>query len=143
MSILNFASNKFFDDDDYALSAVAKARLAYDNVNPNLFPLNVDLIEAPTMYVVIADVPGVSKDRITVSVKDDKILIEGKRKKKVISNEDSYLIEERRNGPFKKMLQMPLDADTQKMTAKMEDGLLVLTVPRVSSIEGAKTINIA
>lgn len=28
MSILNFASNKFFDDDDYALSAVAKARLA-------------------------------------------------------------------------------------------------------------------
>ena len=95
------------------------------------------------MYVVIADVPGVSKDRITVSVKDDKILIEGKRKKKVISNEDSYLIEERRNGPFKKMLQMPLDADTQKMTAKMEDGLLVLTVPRVSSIEGAKNINIA
>ena len=32
------------------------------------------------MYVVIADVPGVSKDRITVSVKDDKILIEGKEK---------------------------------------------------------------
>ena len=44
------------------------------------------------MYVVIADVPGVSKDRITVSVKDDKILIEGKRKKKVISNEDLSLI---------------------------------------------------
>ena len=95
------------------------------------------------MYVVIADVPGVSKDRITVSVKEDKILIEGKRKKKVISSEDNYLVEKRRNGPFKKMLQMPLDADTQKMTAKMEDGLLVLTIPRVSSIEGAKTINIA
>ena len=28
MSILNFASNKFFDEDDYALSAVAKSRLA-------------------------------------------------------------------------------------------------------------------
>ena len=93
--------------------------------------------------MVICDAPGIPKDRIKVQVKENRIFIEGKRKKKVISNEDSYLIEERRNGPFKKMLQMPLDADTQKMTAKMEDGLLVLTVPRVSSIEGAKTINIA
>lgn len=45
MSILNFASNKFFDDDDYALSAVAKSRLVYNEVNPDLFPLNVDMIE--------------------------------------------------------------------------------------------------
>ena len=56
MSILNFASNKFFDDDDYALSAVAQGSpglvplalsslMDSDNVNPNLFPLNVDLIE--------------------------------------------------------------------------------------------------
>ena len=40
------------------------------------------------------------------------------------------------------MLQMPMDADTQQMTAKIEDGLLVLTIPRVKNVEGAKTVEI-
>lgn len=162
MSILNFASNKFFDNDDYALSAVPRARMAQyniqflfhnsDAVNPNVYPLNVDMIEVlyglkslsqtATLYVVIADIPGVSKDRVKVSVKDDKVMIEGKRKKKVISNEDVYIINERRNGVFKKLLQMPMDADTQQMSAKIEDGLLVLTIPRVKNIDGAKTVEI-
>ena len=52
------------------------------------------------MYVVIADIPGVSKDRVKVTVKDDKIMIEGKRKKKVITPEDTYLLQERRNGVY-------------------------------------------
>lgn len=43
------------------------------------------------MYVLIAEIPGVSKDRITITTKDDKLMIEGKKKKKVISNEDHYL----------------------------------------------------
>lgn len=77
-----------------------------------------------------------------VSVKDDKVMIEGKRKRKLISNEDVYIINERRNGIFKKMVQMPIDADTQQMTAKIEDGLLVLTIPRVKHIDGAKTVEI-
>ncbi|KAK8803924.1 hypothetical protein WA171_000017 [Blastocystis sp. BT1] len=143
MSILNFASNKFFDDDDYALSAVAKSRLAYNEVNPDLYPLNVDMIETPTMYVVIADIPGVSKDRVNVTVKDDKIMIEGKRKKKVITSEDNYLISERRNGIFKKMLQLPFDADAAQMSARIEDGLLILSIPRIKEPQGAKTISIA
>ena len=131
MSIINFAKNKFFDDDDYAYNAVANARRTFENVNPDTFPLNIDLIQTPDMYVIIADVPGVPKDRVNVQVKDNKILIEGKRKKKVISDDDTYLVSGRRNGFFKKMIQMPMDADSQDMVAKLEDGMLILTVPRV------------
>ena len=47
------------------------------------------------MYVVIAEIPGVTKDRVTVTAKDDKVMIEGKKKKKVMSNDDHYLIRER------------------------------------------------
>ena len=94
------------------------------------------------MYVVIADIPGVSKDRVNVTVKDDKIMIEGKRKKKVITSEDNYLISERRNGIFKKMLQLPFDADAAQMSARIEDGLLILSIPRIKEPQGAKTISI-
>lgn len=94
------------------------------------------------MYVVIADIPGVPKDRVSVQVKDNKIMIEGKRKKKVVSDEDVYLIAGRRNGFFKKMIEMPIDADSQQMAAKIEDGMLILTIPRVKTVDGATYVSI-
>ena len=108
-----------------------------------MFPSSTPHRQTPTMYVVIADIPGVSKDRVNVTVKDDKIMIEGKRKKKVITSEDNYLISERRNGIFKKMLQLPFDADAAQMSARIEDGLLILSIPRIKEPQGAKTISIA
>ena len=94
------------------------------------------------MYVVIAEIPGVTKDRVTVTAKDDKVMIEGKKKKKVISSDDHYLIRVRRNGHYKKMIQLPIDADASTMSAKIEDGLLVLTIPRVKNVNGAKYVTI-
>ena len=99
-------------------------------------------LQADDHYVVIADVPGVSKDRLTITVKDDMIMIEGKRKKKVITDEDTYLINERRNGLIKKMIRAPKDADLDDMKAKIEDGLLVLTMPKIITEENATVIPI-
>lgn len=93
--------------------------------------------------MLIADVPGVSRDRLTISVKENKLYIEGKRKRKVVSSEDSFLIQNRRNGVFKRLVNLPLDSDPQSMTAKLEDGLLVLTIPRVKKVNGLKYITIA
>ncbi|OAO12828.1 heat shock protein 22 [Blastocystis sp. ATCC 50177/Nand II] len=143
MSIANYARNSFFDNDDYAFNAVPKARVEYNEVNPNVYPLQVDLIDANDFYVLIADVPGVSRDRLTVSVKENKLYIEGKRKRKVVSGDDSYLIANRRNGVFKRLVNLPLDSDPQSMTAKLEDGLLVLTIPRVKKVNGLKYVTIA
>ena len=93
--------------------------------------------------MLIADVPGVSRDRLMVSVKENKLYIEGKRKRKVVSGDDSYLIANRRNGVFKRLVNLPLDSDPQSMTAKLEDGLLVLTIPRVKTVNGLKYVTIA
>ena len=92
--------------------------------------------------MIIADVPGVSKDRCHVNVCDDYVIIEGKRKRKVITSEDTYLISERQNGEFKKSIQIPIDSDPQLMTAKLEDGLLVLTIPRTKNTNGITSVNI-
>ena len=77
-----------------------------------------------------------------MSFSDDQVIIEGKRKKKVISDEDTYLVSERRNGEFKKAIHIPVDADPQLMTARIEDGLLVVTIPRAKGAGGAKIIHI-
>ena len=98
--------------------------------------------QTDTQFVVICDVPGIPKDRINIQVKGDMICIEGKRKKKVVSDEDVYLIAGRRNGFFKKMIEMPIDADSQQMVAKIEDGMLILTIPRVKTVNGATYVSI-
>lgn len=77
-----------------------------------------------------------------MNVCDDYVVIEGKRKRKVISSDDTYLIAERHNGEFKKSIQLPIDSDPQLMTAKIEDGLLVLTIPRTKDTNGIKSVNI-
>lgn len=59
------------------------------------------------MYVVIADIPGVSKDRVKVTVKDDKIMIRGKAQEEGDYSRRHLSSSERRNGVFKKMLQLP------------------------------------
>lgn len=55
---------------------------------------------------MICDVPGIPKDRIHIQVKDDMICIDGKRKKKVITDNDTYLMTERKNGPFKRVIKV-------------------------------------
>ncbi|CBK21034.2 uncharacterized protein [Blastocystis hominis] len=65
------------------------------------------------------------------------ICIEGKRKKKVIGPNDKYLQTERRNGPFKRALKMPATCDTEKIAAKLEDGMLILTMPKVEAQQAA------
>ena len=77
-----------------------------------------------------------------MNVCESHVLIEGKRKRKVITNDDIYLISERQNGEFKKSIQIPIDSDPQLMTAKIEDGLLVLTIPRTKNSNGIKSVKI-
>lgn len=77
-----------------------------------------------------------------MNICDDYVLIEGKRKRKVITNDDTYLISERQNGEFKKSIHIPIDSDPQLMTAKIEDGLLVLTIPRTKNSNGITSVSI-
>ncbi|KAK8815361.1 hypothetical protein WA158_003573 [Blastocystis sp. Blastoise] len=141
MSFIN-PGNKFFDDDDFAYNSIAKARINYLEKQPLAFHLNVDLIETPDSYVLLADIPGISIDRIKVTVKDSKICIEGKRKRKVVSDNDVYLITERSSGPFRKFIDVPFNCDAENMKAKIENGLLVLTMNKIEGKEAGIVVKV-
>ncbi|KAK8822442.1 hypothetical protein WA577_005605 [Blastocystis sp. JDR] len=106
MSFLNFASNPFFEDSDITYSAAAKSRLKYEETGKDRYHMCLDFIETPTQFVVICDAPGIPKDRIKVQVKENRIFIEGKRKKKIVSDSDEYLVCERLNGPFRRVISV-------------------------------------
>lgn len=96
----------------------------------------LDLVESPNAYKVHVDLPGVRKEDIKVHVEGDLLTIEAERKEQVERNEEQYHYSERRFGTYKRQVALPSSADTGKVNAKFENG--VLEVELGKSEEAAK-----
>ncbi|KAJ1548625.1 hypothetical protein HK405_001665, partial [Cladochytrium tenue] len=106
---------------------------------------SIDLTESEKEYVVRADVPGVKKDDISVTLKDDVLTISGERASVTEEKDDQKHIMERSFGRFTRAIQLPKDANADEIAASVEDGVLKLTIAKrpVAPDEGLKKIPIA
>ncbi len=104
----------------------------------------VDLEETPNAYVLKSDLPGLEKDKINLTVKDNVLTIEGVRE---VTNEtqDSnkgYYAQERSYGSFSRSLSLPGPVDESKISAVYTDGVLTITLPKVPGAKGAQKVAI-
>ncbi|KAI9324801.1 HSP20-like chaperone [Zopfochytrium polystomum] len=91
------------------------------------FHPRLDLAETDAGYVVHADLPGIPKDKVDVSISDEGVLvISGERSaNKEIKDEQRHVVE-RSYGRFERAVRLPQDADRDNVQAKMADGVLEL-----------------
>jgi HSP20 family protein len=89
----------------------------------------VDLIRAPGEVLLRADVPGVKSDDLRIEVDGATLTISGARPEPDAAVEWSYLREERRCGPFSRSLALPGRIDAAKVDARLQDGILEVTLP--------------
>jgi HSP20 family protein len=79
-----------------------------------------------------AEVPGVSKDDIDIQVQGDELTIKGKRKP--MDEDDSvYHRRERGTGDFARFLTLPVEINASKVDATLNNGVLLLTLPKAAS----------
>lgn len=97
----------------------------------------VDVVEADNGFVVFAEMPGVKKENINVTFEDGKLTIEGKKEN--VENTDKYLINERSNIPYKRVISFNDILDDQ-ITAKLEDGILKVTITTKEPEKTSKSI---
>jgi HSP20 family protein len=90
----------------------------------------VDLSETDTGFMVKAEMPGISKDHVTISVREDSITIRGEQKEEKEKKEERYHLRETYQGYFERTLPLPGMVEASKATAKMEDGVLVVMLPK-------------
>jgi HSP20 family protein len=95
---------------------------------------SLDVAEERDAYTITAEVPGVSRDDLDVSVSDNLLTISGQKKRERQGNGhgergQSYR-GERVFGAFQRTLQLPADADGERIDAQYRDGVLTITVPR-------------
>ncbi|XP_030448266.1 17.1 kDa class II heat shock protein-like [Syzygium oleosum] len=98
-----------------------------------------DVKEYPNSYVFVLDMPGLKPDQIRVQVEDGNVLVvsgERKREKEKDQNDGAgggllnYIKMERRLGKFLKKFVLPENADTEKIAAAYQDGVLTVTVEK-------------
>ncbi len=93
-------------------------------------------------YYIEVDLPGVKKEDINIEVKDNVLTISGERKFKKEEEDKGYKRVESFFGKFERRFSLPADADVEKIEAKVEDGVLRLTIPKVEQQENVKKIEV-
>ena len=93
----------------------------------------MDVKETDNEIVASIELPGLSKDDIKVSVKNDVLSVCGEKKQeKTVDKENIHRVE-RKYGYFKRSIVLPVEVDSGKVKASFKDGVLKVTLPRVES----------
>ena len=90
----------------------------------------VDVFEEGDNFVVKAEIPGMKKEDIEVSLTDDMVTISGeKRQEEKVEKKDYYRLE-RSYGSFTRSFRLPKEVQTDKAKATFKDGVLEVKVPK-------------
>ncbi len=96
----------------------------------------IDVSEDEEAVTVTAEVPGMSRDDLEVSVDNGVLTLRGEKKEEEVSEEADYHRVERRYGQFERRMRLPNYVDAEGIDAAYEDGVLKLTMPKT---EAART----
>ncbi|MGD0275427.1 MAG: Hsp20/alpha crystallin family protein [Syntrophales bacterium] len=94
-------------------------------------PMNVWISESD--IIVTAEIPGIDRDQLDISITNDILTISGQRDREVLKAVESYHRQERNYGKFARTLQVPFNLDSEKAQAKYEKGILHIKMPRAES----------
>ncbi len=100
------------------------------NLSENFYP-RIDISEDKENINVIAEIPGVKKDEIKITLQDNILTIEGEKKKETEQKEKNFFRSERMYGSFKRCFTLPDLVDSNKVDAKFENGMLNIQLKKI------------
>lgn len=90
----------------------------------------VNLWSDDDRVVVTAELPGVARENLTVSVEGGVLTLRGSREAEPPERGGTVLRRERRQGPFARSLALPFAVDAQGVQATYQNGVLRIAMPR-------------
>lgn len=96
----------------------------------NFRAMAMDITEHDKEYMIMANLPGFKKDNVKISLHDNQLVVEAAREEKKEEHEGTVYRCERYSGSYRRNLILPENADLNKIVAKMEDGVLSLSIPK-------------
>ncbi len=105
--------------------------------NQNAFTPRVDVTEDKDNLFVHAEIPGVKKEEVKVSVVGDVLTISGEKNSEKRDENKNYYRIERTSGAFSRSFTLPSEVTVDKIFAEYKDGVLNITLPKT---EAAKVV---
>ena len=102
---------------------------------------SLDLYEEKDQIVVKAELPGMTKDDIQVSLADNILTIRGEKKKEEEEDGKDYYHSERVYGYFSRSVPLPAEINPEKIQALFKNGVLEIRLPKSEEAK-KKTINV-
>jgi len=96
---------------------------------------NIEAFERKGEFVVRADLPGMTKDNVTVEVLDNQLVIQGERKEEKEQKEKGYYACERSYGSFYRAIPLPDGIKADEAKATFKDGVLEVAMPAAKAPE--------
>jgi HSP20 family protein len=97
-----------------------------------VFP-QVNLTEDADKYYLRAELPGITSDQIEIQATGKSLSISGERKIETENDGVRYHRREREAGRFSRVIGMPGEIDSQRIEARLQDGILTVFVPKAEA----------
>lgn len=98
----------------------------------------VDIRETNDSYLVYAELPGLSKDDISITLEDNILKLSGERRFEKEVDEAQFHRVERTYGTFTRAFSLPSRVDSGNVQAAFKDGVLTITVPKMEEAKPRK-----
>lgn len=96
----------------------------------------VNIYETQQGYVLEAEMPGVTKEGLEVTLEGNEITITGHRRHEATAG--TPLFRERREADYRRIFELDPAIDTTKIAAKMNQGVLTLSLPKSEKVQPRK-----
>ncbi len=116
--------------------------MVYEGEARGALRMKVDVVESNGAYNVSAEIPGVRKEDLQVSINGDQVTLAAEVKRERDASKDERVLHaERAFGKVERSFTLPQEVDEAKAEAKYRDGVLELVLPKKAAA-ARKTISI-
>lgn len=138
LSIFN-RMDRFFDEIDRYFSDFWRPRRFFDFGSSNLSLLDKDeffrtpltnIIDEGDKYSITAELPGLDKGDIEITIHDGFLEIKGEQKKEQEEKKDGYVRKEYHSSSYHRSFNIPENIDEENIDAKLDKGVLTLKLPK-------------
>ncbi len=95
----------------------------------------IDIEEDNENFVVKAELPGLKREDVKISVRGNLLTISGERKQEEETKNKTYHRVERSYGKFSRTISLPSEVDVNKIKAVYKDGVLIITLPKPETLK--------
>jgi HSP20 family protein len=96
----------------------------------------VNIVERKESYLLEAEMPGVSKEGLEISIENNELIIHGKRSEQDVPGTPVY--RESRPLHYRRVFDLDPSIDASRITARIEQGLLTIDLPKAEAVKPRK-----